>query len=524
MAALVDDNNQPFSIVTNDYLANGKSNTEQTLSKISRDNCTKEALIEILNEGVKIPDKTIKDTSKATTQAEKNANVLPPYYRNIMSAILKVAENENKYDQNHYGQIKSLTRRYQDMCGELAPGAKDKAIFKAGLMMLAQKDIINGDAAKLDADILQAVINNDKDNFYLRKIPEQVISEKHLEIAKEKVFITKLQNKEKLLENVDVFDAVTHNNLSSQEKQEIIQTAEDKLNKQESLDKELQERLENYKKDQKALAEQNLETSKKSFVADSVNNLQEAFNAIQSNLKNGTPNAQEQFLTREAVEKHISAYLKGDKQDLKLPEQKSLPLLIGRKEEQQRRENLDKAIQKFNTILGDIVVNSQRTFKTAFPYQEQYDGIILTDKAKSMSSADKQAALDNFELRTRQFNEKYNNIDMTQFKKAAIDRQKESLNRAKEHLANRKNMFKDMAKERLGINSTEQTANITPDMTPEQKRKVRADNRQITDKLAEKSAIQKGLSDNKKIQNTVSDIRKKKIQKTFSDMKNSRNR
>ena len=483
------------------------SNITHLLDALNEKFYDKELLGKVLqSKHISVPTHVI-DTSKAVTQQQKNANIFPSHYRKIMSAMLKITKKENPHNYNNYGREKSLTQRYLDMCKEIAPKCQNSQLFNSGLLMIAQNDIINGNAAKLDAEVLQMVIKNDKHNYYLRKIPENIIAEKHLEISPKNTIITKLQNREKLLEQFGVMDIVTRKNLSLQEKQDLIKAAESKLNNQASLYNTLQERLENYEKDKQALNEQYKQVEKNNFVADAINKLQQKFHAIQTNFKNGIPNAQEAFLNKEMVEKHISAYIKGDKKELKLPEQKSLPLLIGRKEEQLRRNNLDAAIRGFNEELKNIVINSQRAFKTAFPDQERYNGIILSDKAKEMAEAQKQDSVDKLKSQQQDFNRDYKTITDTQITKSEIDRQKENLSKAKEHLANHHNKLSKLSKERLGINSNTKIEKITQDMTPEQKHEARLNNQRQSDKLEQKAQEYKGLTDTQKVQKTMNDIK-----------------
>lgn len=487
--------------------ANTRVSTEEMLNKMNPKLYTREAVGEILNYGIVTPDMMMKDTSKAKTQKEKNINILPAYYRNIMNAIVKIAEKENQYDSKNYGQIKSLTQRYLDMCKEIAPNAQNNGIFKMGLMKVAHQDIINGDAAKLDTEILQTIIDNDKDGFYLRKIPEDVLDAKHVQLTRDMRFVSRLKNANKILENIAVSDAVTYNDLSSQEKNNLIKAAKEKIAEQKNIDKYLQERLDAYALDKKEIEKQSKEVSKNTFIEDSINKLQSKFQAIQKHLKNGKPNDQEQFLTHDAVEKHISAYLKGNKQPLNFPEQKSLPLLIGRKEEQQRRNDLDKAIQDFNKTLESVVINSQRTYQTEFPDFTMYDGIILTDEAKNKAAANKQTANDKLNLKVKQFDTEYRDIDNTRRQKSVIDRQKESLEKAQQHLVNYHNRLSKMATDRLGFESDKKLQAVTAEMTPEQKREVRKQNKQITSKLEDKAQNNAGLSDTQKVQKTIEEIR-----------------
>ena len=113
---------------------------------------------------------------------------IPQYYTNIRDALIRAAEKAPKYDASNYGKEMTLSKRMQSVIADIKGSKyniernKDSVMFDA-FVTAAQKDITAGRAAELDATALKAVLRQDKDNYYIRKIPVEVIQREKLDIT-----------------------------------------------------------------------------------------------------------------------------------------------------------------------------------------------------------------------------------------------------------------------------------------------------------------------------------------------------
>ena len=200
-------------------------------------------------------------------------------------------------------------------------------------------------------------------------------------------------------------------------------------------------------------------------------------------LKDGKPNTQEKDIVNlKQAEKVISDVLAGKSVEMAYPEQKSLPLLFGRKEEQQRRELLNGAIRNFNVGLKDV--------KSCKEELKQYSGSILSSETLEKAALKEQETKQKNNQISKQISLKWKNQDIDEYK---IKPAEDILNRMKEakgKILQRKQQIQDLAKENMSTDG-EKLEDVSH-LQGEEKHKARAANKaKGKDKLAEKERISK---------------------------------
>ncbi len=505
-------------LINESVFYNGNGKAQERLGKLKAEFYTPELLSEVLKKNyIPAASHIVRDTSRAKTQAEKNVNILPPYYTKVRDALLRFAEKEEIHDRNNYGQLKSLTQRYQEMCARLT-GARDwqsipqeikNGIMKDGYLYAAQKDIIDGNAGKLAAETLQMVLDGDRDNFYIRRIPQDIIKQKGIKLDYSKQMVSALGDKDKVLDSARIDELVTRTDLTAKEKEALIQKEESREAGRRSTREFLEQEMAEYRQ---ALEEKNVqsaETGKKHFIADSIRRIQSAYQNISKNFKDGQPNAAEAHLSAEAVERLIADRFEGKSAQLTRPEQKSLPLLFGRKEETNRREWLNNAVSDFNRTLDDIMGAAGRS-DGYLEEMQLLKGKVLAPETKEKANLEEKESQDKNQNLGMDFYFKYKDIDRTRYQLDGLNGKTEELAKAKENIAFYKKVLKDTADDRLGFKDGEPLRPVTEEMSPEEKRSVRAQNKKVADKLSEKEKTNKTKTDKEKVQDAVAEIRRAK--------------
>lgn len=503
-----------FRKLINESIFDGSNKVLKRLDKLKAEFYTPELLSEVLKRNyIPAASHIVRDTSKAKTQAEKNVNILPPYYTKVCNALLRFAEKEEIHDRNNYGQLKSLTQRYQEMCARLT-GAHDyqsipddikNGIMEDGYLYAAQKDIINGNAGKLSAETLQMVLGDDWNNFYVRRIPQDVIRQKGIQLDYSKQLVSALENKDKLLDSARIDELVTRMDLTTKEKEDLIQKEESRETNRQQTRKFLEQEIAEYQQAVEEQDAQHAQTSKKYFVANSIHRIQDAYQNITENFKDGQPNATEAHLSPEAVERLIADRLEGKYVQLSRPAQKSLPLLLGRKDEAKRREWLNKAVSSFNLTLDDIMGATGRS-EGYLEEMQAIKGKILAPETKEKANLEAKESLEkNENLRTDLYY-KYKDIDRRRYQLDDLNKKTKELAKAKEHLAFYKKVLKNVAEDRLGFKEGEPLRPVKEEMSPEEKRSVRAQNKKVTDKLSEKEKTNKNKTDKEKVKDVIAEI------------------
>ena len=504
-----------FRKLINEAVFYDGSRVREKLGRMKTKFYTPELLAEVLKKRY-IPsmESVYNNTEKAKTQAEKNANILPSYYTKVRDALLKFAEKEEIHDRQNYGQLKSLTQRYQEMCARLT-GARDwqsipqeikDGVMKDGCLAAAQKDILAGNAEKLSAETLQTVLERDKDNFYIRRIPQAIIKQKGLKLNYSKQLVSALEDKDRVLDTARIDELVTRTDLPLRDKEDLIRKEEsreaDRRPTREFLEREMAE----YHQAVEEKNAQSVETAKKHFVADSIRRLQNAYWNITKNFKDNQPNTAEAHLSAEAVERLIADRLEGKDAQLSMPEQKSLPLLFGRKEEDNRRRWLNTAVSDFNRTLDDIMRGPEDYLKEMQPLK----GKILAPETKEKTKLEEEESQRITQKLGMEFYNKYKETDRSRRQLEGLNRKTEELAKAKENIAFYKKALKDVADNRLGLKDGEPLRPVSEEMSPEEKRAVRRQNREVKDALAEKAATGKEMSDAEKIKAAKDEIMRAK--------------
>ena len=504
-----------FRKLINEAVFYDGSRVREKLGRMKTKFYTPELLAEVLKKRY-IPsmESMYNNTEKAKTQAEKNANILPSYYTKVRDALLKFAEKEEIHDRQNYGQLKSLTQRYQEMCARLT-GARDwqsipqeikDGVMKDGCLAAAQKDILAGNAEKLSAETLQTVLERDKDNFYIRRIPQAIIKQKGLKLNYSKQLVSALEDKDRVLDTARIDELVTRTDLPLRDKEDLIRKEEsreaDRRPTREFLEREMAE----YHQAVEEKNAQSVETAKKHFVADSIRRLQNAYWNITKNFKDNQPNTAEAHLSAEAVERLIADRLEGKDAQLSMPEQKSLPLLFGRKEEDNRRRWLNTAVSDFNRTLDDIMRGPEDYLKEMQPLK----GKILAPETKEKTKLEEEESQRITQKLGMEFYNKYKETDRSRRQLEGLNRKTEELAKAKENIAFYKKALKDVADNRLGLKDGEPLRPVSEEMSPEEKRAVRRQNREVKDALAEKAATGKEMSDAEKIKAAKDEIMRAK--------------
>ena len=504
-----------FRKLINEAVFYDGSRVREKLGRMKTKFYTPELLAEVLKKRY-IPsmESVYNNTEKAKTQAEKNANILPSYYTKVRDALLKFAEKEEIHDRQNYGQLKSLTQRYQEMCARLT-GARDwqsipqeikDGVMKDGCLAAARKDILAGNAEKLSAETLQTVLERDKDNFYIRRIPQAIIKQKGLKLNYSKQLVSALEDKDRVLDTARIDELVTRTDLPLRDKEDLIRKEEsreaDRRPTREFLEREMAE----YHQAVEEKNAQSVETAKKHFVADSIRRLQNAYWNITKNFKDNQPNTAEAHLSAEAVERLIADRLEGKDAQLSMPEQKSLPLLFGRKEEDNRRRWLNTAVSDFNRTLDDIMRGPEDYLKEMQPLK----GKILAPETKEKTKLEEEESQRITQKLGMEFYNKYKETDRSRRQLEGLNRKTEELAKAKENIAFYKKALKDVADNRLGLKDGEPLRPVSEEMSPEEKRAVRRQNREVKDALAEKAATGKEMSDAEKIKAAKDEIMRAK--------------
>ena len=417
------------------------------------------------------------------------SNKTEKYYASVRDAILREAEKAPKFDASNYGKEIPLSKRVQIIIEEIN-GAENSAVVFDAYIQAAQKDITEGRAAELDASALKAVLSQDKNNYYIRKIPSEVIQRAKIDITSQQRKILDVSQVNKMADYTAASFAeqvATSKTLNRAEKDQVAQT----------LDKIITEKASKLQADKQKLEEKNLdynkyyeltnEYRKAAAARETIQGLQQLYDQILSSLKDGKPNSQEKnIVDMKQVESIISNILAGKSGQMAYPEQKGLPLLFGRKEEQQRREQLGEAIHNFNESLKKVKANSEEL--------KQYSGSILSKETLEQASSKEQETTQNIKQMTQQINHKWQDqkIDENEIKQAENDLGK--MQGVKGKILKRKHQIQELAKENMSIGD-EKLEDVSH-LKGEEKHKARAANKaKGKDKLAEKENIAKSGKD-----------------------------
>lgn len=438
------------------------------------------------------PAQQYKDTKGAKTQAEKNVNILPKGYQNFKKAVLNLINKQDKYDRTRYGEERGLNERYLEVCKKInvAENIARNPKCMAGLYLeTARKDIEEGLVARLDKTALSDVLKHD-DGKYLAMLPQEFVQNN-----KDLIESSLPKNVKISLAEQNVAGASNFSIASLGERNRTTKENEKILKNLETEQKKIEPKIDYLQKDKEEIEQlQQTATAKYNIFAAEENNakaifsLQDGYDSIKRLMKEGKD--AEQILSKEAVEKVIAERLEGKNSILQMPQEGSLPIMFGRKEEKERREKLANKITEFNQRMDSVV-----------PYlKKEYAGEILSPDAYNQALK-----------KTETTKQEYNNAAYNHSSRL-ISQGRQNTNEL-EDLTQRNN-FIEQARERIQEKETQKKEAVkklagVPDKTAVQavpqsaekaeKAQIRKQNKQVEDKLATKEKTFAGKSDAEKV-------------------------
>lgn len=438
------------------------------------------------------PAQQYKDTKGAKTQAEKNVNILPKGYHNFKKAVLNLINKQDKYDRTRYGEERGLNERYLEVCKKIdvSEGIARNPKCMAGLYLeTARKDIEEGRAERLDKAALADVLKHD-DGKYLAMLPQEFAQKNKSLIEQSLPEKVKIRLAEQNVAGAYNFSIASlgERNRTTKENKKILKNLETEQKKIEPKIDYLQkdkEEIEQLK--QTATAKYNIFAAEENN-AKAIFSLQDCYDSIKRLMKEGKD--AEQILSKEAVEKVIAERLEGKNSILQMPQEGSLPIMFGRKEEKERREKLANKITEFNQRMDSVV-----------PYlKKEYAGEILSpdayNQALKKTETTKQeynnAAYNHSSRLISQGRQNTNELeDLTQ--------RNNFIEQARERIQEKETKKKEAVEKLAGIPDKTAVQTVPQNAEKAEKAQIRRQNMQVEDKLATKEKDFAGKSDAEKV-------------------------
>ena len=438
------------------------------------------------------PAQQYKDTKNAKTQAEKNVNILPKGYHKFKKAVLNLINKQDKYDRTRYGEERGLNERYLEVCKKInvAENIARNPKCMAGLYLeTARKDIEEGRAERLDKAALADVLKHD-DGKYLAMLPQEFAQKNKSLIEQSLPEKVKIRLAEQNVAGAYNFSIASlgERNRTTKENKKILKNLETEQKKIEPKIDYLQkdkEEIEQLK--QTATAKYNIFAAEENN-AKAIFSLQDCYDSIKRLMKEGKD--AEQILSKEAVEKVIAERLEGKNSILQMPQEGSLPIMFGRKEEKERREKLANKITEFNQRMDSVV-----------PYlKKEYAGEILSpdayNQALKKTETTKQeynnAAYNHSSRLISQGRQNTNELeDLTQ--------RNNFIEQARERIQEKETQKKEAVKKLVGVPDKTAVQTVPQSAEKAEKAQIRKQNKQVEDKLATKEKTFAGKSDAEKV-------------------------
>lgn len=438
------------------------------------------------------PAQQYKDTKGAKTQAEKNVNILPKGYHKFKKAVLNLINKQDKYDRTRYGEERGLNERYLEVCKKInvAENIARNPKCMAGLYLeTARKDIEEGRAERLDKAALADVLKHD-DGKYLDMLPQEFAQKNKSLIEQSLPEKVKIRLAEQNVAGAYNFSIASlgERNRTTKENKKILKNLETEQKKIEPKIDYLQkdkEEIEQLK--QTATAKYNIFAAEENN-AKAIFSLQDCYDSIKRLMKEGKD--AEQILSKEAVEKVIAERLEGKNSILQMPQEGSLPIMFGRKEEKERREKLANKITEFNQRMDSVV-----------PYlKKEYAGEILSpdayNQALKKTETTKQeynnAAYNHSSRLISQGRQNTNELeDLTQ--------RNNFIEQARERIQEKETQKKEAVKKLVGVPDKTAVQTVPQNAEKAEKAQIRKRNKQVEDKLATKEKTFAGKSDAEKV-------------------------
>lgn len=146
---------------------------------------------------------------------------------------MKEIEKAPKYDESNYGKQITQNKRFGMVINELMGEnykIKPNSILFDIYIQTAQIDIINGQANDLPDQAILLVLLTDKNNYYIRKIPEDLLSKKNIKIPSKAKQIRKISQLQKMSpqEIIDFANEVSDSKILNRAEKDKVVTALDK--------------------------------------------------------------------------------------------------------------------------------------------------------------------------------------------------------------------------------------------------------------------------------------------------------
>lgn len=438
------------------------------------------------------PAQQYKDTKGAKTQAEKNVNILPKGYHNFKKAVLNLINKQDKYDRSRYGEERGLNERYLEVCKKLdvSEGIARNPKCMAGLYLeTARKDIEEGRAARLDKTALSDVLKHD-DGKYLAMLPQEYVQKNKSLIENSLPEKVKIRLAEQNVAGAYNFSIASlgERNRTTKENNKILKNLE-------TEQKKIEPKIDYLQKDKEEIEQlQQTATAKYNIFAAEENNakaifsLQDGYDSIKRYMKEGKD--AEQILSKEAVEKVIAERLEGKNSILQMPQEGSLPIMFGRKDEKERREKLANKITEFNQRMDSVV-----------PYlKKEYAGEILSPDAYNQ-------ALKKTETTKQEYNNAANNHSSRLISQGRqntneledLTQRNNFIEQARERIQEKETQKKEAVKKLAGVPDKSAIQAIPQSAEKAEKARIRKQNKQVEDKLATKEKTFAGKSDAEKV-------------------------
>lgn len=438
------------------------------------------------------PAQQYKDTKNAKTQAEKNVNILPKGYHKFKKAVLNLINKQDKYDRSRYGEERGLNERYLEVCKKIdvSEGIARNPKCMAGLYLeTARKDIEKGRVARLDKTALSDVLKHD-DGKYLAMLPQEYVQKNKSLIEHslpEKVKISLAEQNVGEAYNFSIASLGERNRTTKENKKilENLEAEQKKIGPKIDYLQKDKEEIEQLK--QTATAKYNIFAAEENN-AKAIFSLQDGYDSIKRLMKEGKD--AEQILSKEAVEKIIAERLEGKNSILQMPQEGSLPIMFGRKEEKERREKLANKITEFNQRMDSVV-----------PYlKKEYAGEILSpdayNQALKKTETTKQeynnAAYNHSSRLISQGRQNTNELeDLTQ--------RNNFIEQARERIQEKETKKKEVVKKLAGVPDKTAVQAVPQSAEKAEKARIREQNKQVEDELAAKAKTFDGKSDAEKV-------------------------
>ena len=438
------------------------------------------------------PAQQYKDTKGAKTQAEKNVNILPKGYHNFKKAVLNLINKQDKYDRTRYGEERGLNERYLEVCKKInvAENIARNPKCMAGLYLeTARKDIEEGRVARLDKTALSDVLKHD-DGKYLAMLPQEFVQNN-----KDLIENSLPKNVKISLAEQNVAGAYNFSIASLGERNRTTKENKKILKNLETEQKKIEPKIDYLQKDKEEIEQlQQTATAKYNIFEAEDNNakaifsLQDGYDSIKRYMKEGKD--AEQILSKEAVEKVIAERLDGKNSILQMPQEGSLPIMFGRKEEKERREKLANKITEFNQRMDSVV-----------PYlKKEYAGEILSPDAYNQ-------ALKKTETTKQEYNNAANNHSSRLISQGRqntneledLTQRNNFIEQARERIQKRETQKKEAVKKLVGVPDKTAVQAVPQNAEKAEKAQIRKQNKQVEDKLATKEKTFAGKSDAEKV-------------------------